>query len=171
MSFIPNPDWRAAQRGYSWHEYPHVVVLVPAQNETINIGDLVGINNNGQAVRISANSGAIPTSPVVFGVALGRSEAYEADSELYRGIPVATLGERPYVVLRKLAANGNPTTTAQTDYGKPVSLRMGANGTAVAGVLGCSLQSGGDPVHGRVVDVIGDSYLLVCLEDEILSTH
>lgn len=170
MSFIPNPDWKAAQRGYSWHEYPHVVVLVPASGN-INIGDLVGVNANGQAVRIAADNGEIPSNPSVFGVALGRSEAYSLDSELYRGIPVATLGERPYVVLKKLAADGEPVNTAQTDYGKPVSLRMGKAGTVVDGVLGCSLQSGNDPVHGRVVDVVGSEYLMVALDDSILTTH
>lgn len=166
---IAAPDWKRAQRGEGW-DASHVVMLSVATGQTINHGDLVSVNANGEAERISADAGASPdlSSTRVFGVAVGRSAVTAADSALYPKIAVATIAKNQLLVLRYMAQDGAPATPTAATIGDEATLRMGKANTEVEGVLGVNTKGTGDTVHGHIIDVVDDKFVLVKLDDDVV---
>lgn len=169
MSFIASPDTQRAQRGNEWKPYEHTVAVPVASGQTIYHGDLVELNASGQATRVTGANGAVPTFTSIFGMAVGSSAVVSADPDLYPKLQVKRLSPSYAIQLRWMDATGNPANPTTADIGKQITLRIGATGTAVAGVLGCNAKSGTDPVHGVVVDVIDNNFALVQLDDDIFA--
>jgi hypothetical protein len=169
MGLTASPDEKRAERGNEWRPYEHTVAVPVASGQTIYHGDLVELNSSGQAVRVSGANGAVPTFTAIFGMAVGSSAVVSADPELYPKLQVKRLSPSYAIQLRWMSATGNPATPTTADIGKPITLRIGADSTGVAGVLGCNAKSGSDPVHGVVVDVIDNKFVLVQLDDDIFA--
>lgn len=166
---MPAPDWRRAQRGEKWEPCSHTVAVPVASGETINHGDLVELNTSGQATRVTGSAGGIPTVTAIYGIAVGRSDVVAEDPDLYPRLQVKPLTANPRVVLRFLTSAGAPATPSRSDIGASITLRMGASGGAVAGVLGCNRRTGSDAIHGIIEDVVDDKFVLVKLDDDIIA--